>query len=411
MRTLVVSAVYPPSKIAEADHVLHICRTLSERGIDVHLLTRNLPNLADTSFVTLHPVMNTWGWRESIRVIKTIKTVSPDAVLLFFLGTLYNYKLMITFLGTILRLFFRGTAFAVMFSNVGTAKGLGSMGQHLAKWVGKYKYGTLLSTSDRIIVGTENHAQKLFALSPAITEKVDVVPPPPIINVSPLPPEKAILLGRERLGVSLEACLIAYFGRIYPGKGIETLFAAFGNVAHEIPDARLAMIGGFLDSDYWVMRASYSEELNAEVRCLGIEDKVVWTGEYAWDSDTPSLCLRAADICVLPFDDGVSLQNSSLACAATHGLPIIAARGKSLEAPLEHGVNGLFFPMKDSDALSEAIRELIKNPELQERLRQGALTLARKCFSWESATDATIAALNGAPWRRPRCRQDNRAAS
>lgn len=394
MRILVVSAVYPPMTVAEADHVLHICRTLSERGMDVHLLTRNLPNLADTSFVTPHPVMNTWGWSESIRAIKTIKTVSPDAVLLFFLGTLYNYKLMITFLGTILRLFFPGTAFAVMFSNVGTAKGLGRMGQRLAKWAGKYKYGTLLSTSDRIIVFTEKHAQRLFALSPALTEKVEVVPPPPIMNVSPLPPEKARLLGRERLGVSPEACLIAYFGRIYPGKGVETLFAAFGKVAHEMPDVRLAMIGGFLGSDKWVMRASYSEELNAQTRRLGIEDKIVWTGEYAWDSDLPSLCLRAADLCVLPFDYGVSLLNASLACAATHGLPIIAARGKSLEAPLEHGVNGLFFPEKDSDALCEAIRELIKNPELQERLRQGALALAGKCFSWDSATDATIAALS-----------------
>ena len=47
-----------------------------------------------------------------------------------------------------------------------------------------------------------------------------------------------------------------------------------------------------------------------------------------------TLYLCAADICVLPFNVGVRLNNSSFAAAAAHGLPIVTTRGEMLESAL-----------------------------------------------------------------------------
>jgi putative zinc binding protein len=73
-------------------------------------------------------------------------------------------------------------------------------------------------------------------------------------------------------------------------------------------------------------RTMDAEETYELSTILGIADKVIWTGEYAWDSDEASVYLHTADACVLPFNDGVTLNRSSLGAAAFHGLPIVTTK-------------------------------------------------------------------------------------
>ena len=128
---------------------------------------------------------------------------------------------------------------------------------------------------------------------------------------------------------------------------------------------------------------------------LGIDDKVKWTGGYAWNSDEASGYLRAADVCVLPFDTGVSLHNSSFAAAAAHGLPVITTRGEILEQPFIHQKNVFLCPPKNPEAMALAMATLIDNPEIRQDHRLGALELAREWYSWDTATELTIATFDG----------------
>jgi glycosyltransferase involved in cell wall biosynthesis len=124
---------------------------------------------------------------------------------------------------------------------------------------------------------------------------------------------------------------------------------------------------------------------------LGLDDKIIWTGEYSWDSDVASLYLRAADIGILPFDRGVRLNNSSFAAMAAHGLPVITTQGALVESPFVHGKNVLLCRPRDPEGLRIAIETLIDSPQLREHLQIGALSLAHEWFSWENATKRTIA--------------------
>ena len=142
-------------------------------------------------------------------------------------------------------------------------------------------------------------------------------------------------------------------------------------------------------------RLHYLHELRELARQLRIADKIRWSGYYPTDSDEPSLILWGADACVLPFDKGVFLNNSSFGTAAAHGLPIVTTRGAMLEPPFIDQENVLLCPPKDSASLAAAIEQLIKSPELRQRLRVGALELELQWFSWESATIRTIEAFKG----------------
>jgi glycosyltransferase involved in cell wall biosynthesis len=103
--------------------------------------------------------------------------------------------------------------------------------------------------------------------------------------------------------------------------------------------------------------------------------------------------LYAADICVLPFDQGVVLNRSSLAAAAAHGLPIITTRGEQLESHFQDGKNVFLCRPKDPEALALAIFSCMKNPHLIQDLRNGARQLAEDCFSWDKAVARTIGGL------------------
>lgn len=181
--------------------------------------------------------------------------------------------------------------------------------------------------------------------------------------------------------------LIAYFGRIYPGKGIENLFLAFRAIADKYATARLYVIGGFLDVDSPVMDSTYPERIHNQTINLGIADKAFWTGEYDWDSDVGSCALYASDICVLPMSFGVSMRHSSLASAAMHGVPLVVTTSKETEPQLVHGENVWSVPTDDVNALAEGIEILITNPDLRRRLGNGALKLSHAWFSWEPMLD------------------------
>ena len=159
-------------------------------------------------------------------------------------------------------------------------------------------FGTLLSKSDRIIVLSERHLSALSKRFPNVEQKALVIPPAPLLRICPENNGAARQRGREALGVKPSEFLIAYYGYVYAAKGIETLFKAFQILNPQRSNTRLVMIGGNKGENH---TSSYLNGLHELVKRLAIKNKLVWTGEYASDSDEASLYFRAADVCVFPF--------------------------------------------------------------------------------------------------------------
>ncbi len=121
--------------------------------------------------------------------------------------------------------------------------------------------------------------------------------------------------------------------------------------------------------------AAYKTQLIAQIADLGIEQSVRWLGQTTRWEDNAAI-YRMADIAVsIPISDSMAISVwEALAC----GLPVIASDLPALREWIIPGENGLLVPVGDADALAQAIIRLLGDTDLQNRMRQHGLELARK---------------------------------
>jgi glycosyltransferase involved in cell wall biosynthesis len=401
-RVLLITGAFPPTRVAEADEAFHTCAKLAARGYEVEVLT-SVGAVSDPSLpFRVHPVMEHWGWRELPRLLRVAKEIAPDAVFLLFAGHIYNFHPMITLAPPLLK---RGrpdlTVVTQLTCTIGCRPYLLPFSTRAA-WRAlisvpgaqiDYSYGRLLRDSDRVIAMANSHLQEFVRLVPQVREKSILIPPPPLLPMSAEGAESRNR-GRQALGLGSEDFVFAYFGRLRSGKGLETLLEAFKLVAARHASVKLAIIGG-ADQD-WFGGGWTPDHLHDLARTLGVTEKVVWSGEYSWDSDIGSAYLRGADVAVLPFDYGVDLNNSSFAAVAAHALPTITTMGPIRDDVFADGENVLLCPPKDPAAVAAAMERLLLDTGLRQRLRSGIEQLSRHWFSWEVGIERTIQALDAA---------------
>jgi polysaccharide biosynthesis protein PslF len=401
MKIVVVSGAFPPASMAEANHALHLAEALTRYGAEIHVLTTQGAVTEGLPF-TVHALMRDWSWKDVPRFARFLRRCRPDAVLMIYIGFAYNDHPMATFAPTIAKMVLPDVPFVTQFENaMGVLTGRCTLPTRvlrklLALYVGTrgvdYEFGTLLRDSDRVIVLGGRHETRLIQRYPPTALKSALIPPPPIVRIIQGPNGSARGAGRDLLGIKPDEFVLTYFGYLYPSKGLETLLRAFQLVRSRGRNARLVIAGG-VAAHLHEERASYVKELEGLAAALGVEADIVWTGFLPWDSDDASLCLHAADVCVLPFDEGISLHNSTFAAAATHGLPIITTRGESIEPPFRPNENVVLCPPRDPAALAEAIAELIDRPELRQTLTSGVRRMRDEWFSWERAAARIVATL------------------
>lgn len=401
-KLLVISGVFPPMQIAEADHIARLCSELSARGYDIEVLTSSKGSPEAASGYRVHPVVNKWDWSARSQIARYARAANPDIVLIWYVGMAYDYHPMITFAASQMKAILpQAKVVTQVTAPVGSephkfppatralrkAAAISAGGKQI-----DFHYGTLLRDSDHVIFMADSHLQQLTGVFPPVAQKSCVVPPPPLIAMSPAT-EASRQKGRELLGASEGTPLFGYFGRLYRGKGLEYLLEAFQRVHAGNPKARLAIIGGptppAWHGDTWSV-----DQLHAQAHELKIDQAISWTGEFPFDSDLGSVYLRAVDFAVLPFDWGSALNNSSLAACACHGLPVVTTRREIDDPELIDGKNVLLCPPKDASALTAAMQRLLAEPETAKRLREGSADLMRRHFSWDVSVDRTIAAFD-----------------
>jgi len=82
--------------------------------------------------------------------------------------------------------------------------------------------------------------------------------------------------------------------------------------------------------------------------------------------------------------------------AMAYGRPVVASAVGGLADAVEHEISGLLVPPGDAGALRAAIERLLDDPDLRRRLGIAGRERARGGWSWEAATQATLAAYSSA---------------
>ena len=155
---------------------------------------------------------------------------------------------------------------------------------------------------------------------------------------------------RSRLGLPLEAFLVAYTGKLIQGKGLELLLRVWKDVTARHPEARLMLIGSGAGQFL-----SCEDALRASVREHQLSDRVEFIGAV---SDVHRY-LQAADLYVFPSEREAlpSALLEALAC----GLPVIATRVGAIPDVIDGATNGLLVEPNAAEALRHAICHLIEH--------------------------------------------------
>jgi len=172
---------------------------------------------------------------------------------------------------------------------------------------------------------------------------------------------------RVELGVETGSVVIVFIGRITQEKGIHELIEACKRLRNEKLKLSLILIGPM------------DRELDGS-RGTGDGSSEMFGSRLPWIhivgySDTPERYLAASDIMALPsYREGFG---TVVIEAAAMGVPTVGTSITGLSDAIVNEVTGLMVPPRDTGALTDALRRLVVDPELRDRLGTSA---RRRCL-------------------------------
>lgn len=157
---------------------------------------------------------------------------------------------------------------------------------------------------------------------------------------------------------------IIMVGRIDANKNQKLVIDSFGRLAEDFPDCQLEIWG----------EGDKRQNLISYVEALGLEGRICLPGATGEVKEK----LEAAQIYVL--SSNTEGMPNSLMEAMALGLPVI-----STDCPcggpkmlIDHGENGLLVPVKDVEAMTEAIRRLLEDEDYAHGLGRKAMEIGEK---------------------------------
>jgi glycosyltransferase involved in cell wall biosynthesis len=159
---------------------------------------------------------------------------------------------------------------------------------------------------------------------------------------------------RERLGLPPDVPVVGFVGRLTRDKGLPELIEAFDAILAAEPDAHLLLVGWFDAAE-----DALGDDLRSRIKT---HPRIHLTGFVA---DTAPY-YRVMDVMVLPtWREG--FPNVVLEAAAT-GIPVVTTFATGSRDAVVPEVTGLLIPPGYPMAISEAVIQLLRNPERRRRM-------------------------------------------
>lgn len=165
--------------------------------------------------------------------------------------------------------------------------------------------------------------------------------------------------------------LVTFMGRLAQKKGVDMVVEAFGRVIREGGRAHLVLAGP--DSD------GLQEQLERQVRELGIADRVTFTGMLL---EAPKLALlQRSRMFVLPSHD----ENFGVAVveALAAGVPVVISRGVAIHPDIDAARAGLVVD-RTTEGVADAIDRLLSDDAMAKRMARAAVVLARERYALDA---------------------------
>lgn len=176
----------------------------------------------------------------------------------------------------------------------------------------------------------------------------------------------------ERFGLAGKK-LIGYVGTFQPYEGLQTLIAAIGDIAREIPDAHVVITGA----------GGQEMELKAFARERGVESKVTFTGRVPHDEVFNIYAM--ASLLVYPR---IRTRTTELTTplkpleAMAMARPVMVSDVAAMGELVRYGETGFVFKAGDSADLTKRCVEALKDPARLEQVGKNARAWILKERQW-----------------------------
>ena len=216
-----------------------------------------------------------------------------------------------------------------------------------------------LDWTDYHITAGDIVSQRLLSAVPQIGNKVKTIYFPAECSELPLKPEKDF---RKEFEIPKNSRVLTVVGRIRPVKGQRVLLQGISELLSEFPD--LVLLIPYRDTsenepEMTALRTDINRfNLKDHVRLIPEREDILQIMEFADLGIVSSV--ESEVIC------RVAMEYFSVAT------PVVAFPTGCLPEIIRHGQNGMLAKNKTSVAIVEEIRNVLSNPELSDRISQGA---------------------------------------
>jgi glycosyltransferase involved in cell wall biosynthesis len=232
----------------------------------------------------------------------------------------------------------------------------------------------------RAIQEVFKYSDAVVAMVPAAREllrdsyEVDVkkltIVPHGVPNIRRIPLDEA----KEEFGLAGRTVL-ATFGLISRGKGIEYAIEAVGKLAPKYPDILYLVLG----QTHPVVRRHQGEEyrnsLQERVRELGIEKNVVFENRYLSLEEIISY-MNATDVFITPYLNPDQIVSGVLSYALGCGKAVVSTSYLYARSVLEG--RGVLVDFESGDAIAEGVDRLLSDPAYRSAVEEESFRYGRK---------------------------------
>lgn len=170
---------------------------------------------------------------------------------------------------------------------------------------------------------------------------------------------------KEKYNIPDDALVLGFVGRLGREKGCNELFTAFKALKEQFPTLKLLFVGPIEKED------TIEPELLAYFREC---DDIIKTGRVTNVEKYTS----AMDVFVLPsYREGFGM---SVIEASAMEVPVVVTKYPGPSSAMEEGVTGISVPVKDSDALTIAVADLLENREKSIAMGRAGRTFVEQNF-------------------------------
>lgn len=164
---------------------------------------------------------------------------------------------------------------------------------------------------------------------------------------------------RAMLGLA-DQIVVATFGLIGPGKGLEQAILAVAKTVPKYPKLHYYILGKTHPAILRQEGEAYRKSLSQLAVTLGIADRIHFVDEYL-NIEELTGWLIASDIYVTPYLNPDQIVSGTLAYAVAAGKPVLSTPYLHAQELLAEG-RGVLTPFNDSDAMARNLDRMLSNP-------------------------------------------------